>query len=110
MACSRSSSWNLAEIRRQVRDDWRNLSVIRRSTYDNSKQFTTITNMALLFGTAVIAAIGLSLYGRCTLNPMTRRGELYRDDRPGAYWFAIVLYALIAAASIYVHFHPQYFT
>ena len=92
-------------------DDWRNLSVIRRSTYDNSKQFTTITNMALLFGIAVIAAISLSLYGRCTLNPMTHRGELvYRDDRPGTYWFGIVLYALIAAASIYVHFHPHYFT
>jgi len=67
--------------------------------------------MALLFGIAVIAAISLSLYGRCTLNPMTHRGELvYRDDRPGTYWFGIVLYALIAAASIYVHFHPHYFT
>lgn len=64
----------------------------------------------LLFGIAVITVIGLSLYHRCTLNPMTSGDLVYRDEEPGTYWFGIVLYVLIAAGSLYIYFHPQCFS
>ena len=64
----------------------------------------------LFFSIAVLGAIALSLYRRCTLNPMTSGELVYRDDEPGTYWFGIVLYVLIAAALLYVHFQPRCFT
>lgn len=64
----------------------------------------------LLLGIGVIAAIGLSLYRRCTLNPMTSGDLVYRDEEPGNYWLGIVLYVFIAAGSFYLHYHPQCFS
>ena len=61
----------------------------------------------LLFGIGVIAAVGLSLYGRATLNPMAIGDLAFRDEEPGNYWLGIVLYVFIAAGSFYLHYHPQ---